>query len=75
MSRSVPFAVKGGGHSVFCTIGKGGIIIDLTNFNKVNAHETTADIEGGALVEDVISAVFKKGRCAGKRSTTCDILA
>lgn len=65
-SKAVPFAVKGGGHSVFCTIGKEGIIIDLTNLNNVTVHEKTVDVQGGALTEDVISAVFEKGRCVGK---------
>lgn len=65
-SRSIPFAVKGGGHSVFCTTGKGGIIIDLTSLNKVTVHETTVDAQGGTLTEDLISAVFKAGRCVGR---------
>lgn len=65
-SRSIPFAVKGGGHSIFCTIGKGGIIIDLTKLNKINVHEETVDVQGGVLIGDLISAVSEKGRCVGK---------
>lgn len=65
-SKSIPFVVKGGGHSVFCTIGKEGIIIDLTAFNHISVHEETVDVQGGTLTEDVISAVFERGRCVGK---------
>jgi len=71
--NNIPFVVKAGGHSVFCSIGKGGFIIDLENLNEVTVNEDRAVIQGGALTEKILDAVYKKGCCIV--SGTCDTVS
>lgn len=61
--NSIPFVVKAGGHSNFCTIGKEGVIIDLSNFKNITVHEESVTIQTGVVTGDLIAAVYAEGRC------------
>ncbi|KAI5845862.1 hypothetical protein DFP73DRAFT_512396 [Morchella snyderi] len=61
--HSVPFAIRAGGHGNFCTIGKEGIIIDLSNLKEITLHEDSVTVQAGAQTGELISAVYAQGRC------------
>ncbi|KAH8151416.1 uncharacterized protein LAJ45_04621 [Morchella importuna] len=62
-SNSVPFVIKAGGHGNFCTIGKEGVIIDLSNMKRVTLHEDSVTVEAGILTDELISTLYPQGRC------------
>ncbi|KAI5859276.1 FAD-binding domain-containing protein [Durotheca rogersii] len=56
---SVPFVPASGGHSPWSTIGKDGIIIDLSRYKGVayDAAENVATVRGGTLMTDLQAAL------------------
>jgi len=62
--RGVPISVRGGGHSVAGHgVGDGALMLDLTELRSVTVDPTarTADVGGGALLEDLDRATTAHG--------------
>ncbi len=63
----LPISVRGGGHSVAGhSVGEGSLMIDLKELRAVtvDAAARTADVGGGALLEDVDRATTAHGLVA-----------
>ncbi|KAF3008217.1 hypothetical protein E8E14_009289 [Neopestalotiopsis sp. 37M] len=66
VSASIPFVPASGGHSPFSTVGKEGVIIDLSQFSGVKVDETNdlATVRGGTLMKELQTALHTHGRFA-----------
>lgn len=64
----VPFVPKSGGHSAWSTIGSDGIIVDLSNYNKVIVDKSlkTVRVQAGVLNKELIGALYEEGLCVRK---------
>ena len=63
----VPITVRGGGHDwVGRAQAEGGVTIDLSRLRgvRIDATARTADVQGGALLDDVIGAAAEHGLVA-----------
>lgn len=69
VSASIPFVPAAGGHSCFSSIGKNGVIIDLSRFTGVEVHEARglATIKGGTLMKEFQAALHPHNQFAGAR--------
>lgn len=74
VSASISFVPASGGHSPFSTVGKEGVIIDLSRFTGVEVDEATnfATIKGGTLSKQVQTALHRYKRFAGMCETQHD---
>lgn len=61
----MPFVVKAGGMSLYSTIGKGGIIIDLTEWSEIRIDPVskTAVLCGSIRAKAVAVELAKHGFC------------
>lgn len=68
VSASIPFVPASGGHSPFSTIGKDGVVIDLSRFTGVEVDEANnlATIKGGTLAKQVQTVLHPYKRFVGK---------
>jgi hypothetical protein len=68
---SIPFVTRSGGHSEWSTIGKSGIIIDLSRYSgiDVNMHCHTATLRGSILSKRLRS-VLQRRECLLVRNCT-----
>ena len=69
----VPFVPKSGGHSEWSTIGKNGIVIDLSRYSgiEVDADSQTATLTGSVLSKEVAVRLAEAGMFTGRK---CAIL-
>lgn len=67
VSASIPFVPASGGHSCFSSIGKDGVIIDLSRFTGVEVDEakSVATVRGGTLMKEFQAALHQHKRFAG----------
>lgn len=67
VSASIPFVPASGGHSCFSSIGKEGVIIDLSRFTGVEVDEAkgVATVRGGTLMKEFQAALHPHKRFAG----------
>ncbi|PVH80647.1 FAD-binding domain-containing protein [Cadophora sp. DSE1049] len=65
LKHDVPFVPKSGGHSSWSTIGQEGIIIDLSNYNKVAIDKSTktVTIQSGVVNKQLITALYENDLC------------
>ena len=61
LKHDIPFVSKSGGHSAWSTIGQEGIIIDLSNYNKVKIDKSTktVTIQSGIVNKQLIGALYE----------------
>ncbi|KAG4411135.1 hypothetical protein IFR04_015734 [Cadophora malorum] len=61
LKHDIPFVPKSGGHSAWSTIGQEGIIIDLSNYNKVKIDKSTktVTIQSGIVNKQLIGALYE----------------
>jgi FAD/FMN-containing dehydrogenase len=59
VSASIPFVPSSGGHSCFSSIGKDGVIIDLSRFAgvEVDVANGLATVKGGTLMKELQAAL------------------
>lgn len=71
VSASIPFVPASGGHSPFSTVGKDGVVIDLSHFNGVEVDEANnlATIKGGTLAKKVQTTLHPYNRFVGMCET------
>ena len=67
----VPFVPEAGGHSVWSTIGSGGLVIDLSGLKKIAVDKSakTVQVQAGVLSKELIQALFDDGLCVHRLST------
>ena len=70
VDSSVPFVVKSGGCSEWSTIGKSGLVIDLTDYSAVSVDDEaqTATIRGGITQKEVAVRLAEEGLFTGKEN-------
>ena len=68
VSASIPFTPSSGGHSCFSSIGKEGVIIDLSRFTgvEVDAANGFATIKGGTLMKELQTSLHPYKHFTGK---------
>ncbi|KFY29800.1 hypothetical protein V494_08470 [Pseudogymnoascus sp. VKM F-4513 (FW-928)] len=66
VANGVKFVPKAGGHSLWSTIGAGGIVIDLTALNAVTVDKEagTVTVSGGSQIKDAVAPLYAAGLCA-----------
>lgn len=67
VSASIPFVPASGGHSSFSSIGKSGVIIDLSLFTGVEVDEANsiAIVNGGTLMKEFQTVLHTHKHFAG----------
>lgn len=67
VSASVPFVPASGGHSTFSSVGKPGVIIDLSRFTgvEVDVARGVATAKGGTLMKEFQAALHPHKHFAG----------
>jgi len=67
VSASIPFVPSSGGHSSFSSIGKDGVVIDLSQFTgvEVDVKNGTATVVGGTLMKELQTALHPHKHFAG----------
>jgi FAD/FMN-containing dehydrogenase len=67
VSASIPFVPSSGGHSCFSSIGKDGVIIDLSRFRgvEVDVANGLATVKGGTLMKELQAVIHSYKHFAG----------
>lgn len=67
IEESIPFVMRSGGHSEWSTIGKNGIIIDLSRYSgiEVNIDSQRAKMRGSILSKGVAVRLAEAGMFTG----------